>query len=220
MATFRHIALCGGIASGKSTLAELVAREMRRRGARVRRTSFAALLKRLATEVFGMPPERKDRALLIKLGAALRSVDRDVFVRATLREMRAEAAAADAGERAPAVWIVDDLRFANELSALRADSGVDVGGGGGDWMIVKVVAGERARSRRIAALYGDAASEHSARLADPSETALDHLPADAFDCVLNNEDAPDGGLAHARRLCDLAATAGAKTASVREGHRY
>lgn len=159
------IAICGGIASGKSTLARHLAEH------RLQCTSFAKRLKELAQELYGMDPARKDRELLVRLGAVLRALDADVFVNATRREVRG-------GSQNTAGWVIDDLRFLNEYHALRRE----------DWFIVKLDVSVEERRRRIRELYGVDAHMHLAALDHATEFELGALGDDAYDYVVRGDE--------------------------------
>tara|TARA_B100001094_G_scaffold112766_1_gene108706 strand:- start:936 stop:1505 length:570 start_codon:yes stop_codon:yes gene_type:complete len=90
--------------------------------------SFADGLKQAAQEYYDMDPSKKDRCLLQTLGDAMRSVDRDVFAKRCVREItQCEA------ENGRIGIIIDDLRFENELRALREMPGQR-------WLIIKIKA--------------------------------------------------------------------------------
>ena len=172
------LAIAGPMASGKTTLAARLC-EMHP-GIRFHRTSFAERLKTLARELFNM--QNKDRDLLIRLGKHLRDIDANVFAKAVTRRVR-DALYNDVAARN---WIVDDLRFQNELEMLRRNG----------WRIVLLRASEETRTRRLRNLYSpEDAEKHLQNIQDASETDLCALPDRMFDCVLytdtNDTDAVD-----------------------------
>lgn len=155
------------MASGKTTLAARLCEI--HPGIRFHRTSFAERLKTLARELFNM--QNKDRDLLIRLGKHLRDIDANVFAKAVTRRVR-DALYNDVAVRH---WIVDDLRFQNELEMLRSDG----------WRIVLLRASEATRTRRLRNLYSpEDAEKHLRNIQDASETDLCALPDRMFDCVL------------------------------------
>ena len=88
--------------------------------------NFASGLKKVAVEYYDMEPDKKDRRLLQTLGDAMRSVDEDVFARKCVREI------ADCEAKNGRIGVVvDDLRFNNELQALRDMPGKQ-------WLIIKI----------------------------------------------------------------------------------
>lgn len=165
------IAFAGPMASGKTTLANLLCE--RHPGLCFQRTSFAERLKELARELFGM--QSKDRELLIHLGRNLRDIDADVFVNSVICRVHS-ARRNDARARN---WILDDLRFRNEYDALRRDG----------WHIIRLRASEDVRVERLQLLYSPEEAEiHARNLRDASETNLGALSDSMFDCVLYTDD--------------------------------
>ena len=152
------IAFSGKIASGKSTIASSVASM---NGSR--RIGFADKLRDIIRDLYG-PGHEKNRALLTSVGMGLRSVDEDTWVNVVLRET------AGGGS-----WVLDDVRFPNELRGLQRGGGVTVR--------LKVPADVRAR--RVVDRYGeDGAPAHLAYRDHESETGLDSVPDEQFDVVV------------------------------------
>ena len=89
--------------------------------------SFATGLKQAAQEYYEMDPENKDRQLLQTLGDAMRSVDINVFARRCVNEV----AQHEDNHRERVGVVIDDLRFENELQALREMPGPR-------WIIIKI----------------------------------------------------------------------------------
>ena len=75
--------------------------------------SFARGLKEIAVEYYEMKHAAKDRKLLQTLGDAMRSVDKNVFARKTVKDIAEYEA-----QGYPKRVVVDDLRFDNEKEAL------------------------------------------------------------------------------------------------------
>jgi len=119
---YNRVAFVGKMGAGKSHTAKWL-----RDNHNFKIFSFADGLKKAATEYYDMVPEKKDRRLLQTLGDAMRSVDRDVFARRCVREIESWEAQHD--HRVGVV--IDDLRFENELQALRRMPGTR-------WLIIKV----------------------------------------------------------------------------------
>jgi len=147
--------------SGKSAVAAHLARLL---GAE--RISFAQEVRAVVAELYG-PGHEKNRELLTGVGMGLRRVDPDTWVNVVRRTV---------GGAAGRAWVLDDLRFPNELAALRSDG----------WVVVRLSASDRVRAARLARKYGaaGAARGHVPYMCHASETALDATPDSAFDAVV------------------------------------
>jgi hypothetical protein len=88
--------------SGKDTVARLLAEYG------FLRLAFADRMKELATELFGMPPNEKNRPLLVALGRKMRELDERVWADYLVRQMPTD-------QRI----VVTDLRWPWEVEALR-----------------------------------------------------------------------------------------------------
>lgn len=152
------IAFAGKIASGKSTLANAIAERI---GAR--RIGFADKVRAVVGDLYG-PGHDKNRRLLTGVGMGLRAVDPDTWVNVVLEATKAP----------DTNWVLDDIRFPNELHALQRAG----------WMTVRIIVDQAERSRRIIARYGPTAHQHLEYGRHVSETSLDKLPDDAFDYVI------------------------------------
>lgn len=153
------IAICGKMGSGKTFLAdELVARGYVK-------CSFACRVKELATELFGM--KEKDRSLLIRLGAAMRSIDEDVWINTCLRNV----------EKYEFV-VIDDLRMTNEYERLVKEN----------WFTIKVEVDDQERNRRLVQAYGEEkAQNHMKHASSNTENEACLLPDEMFDMVIRNQ---------------------------------
>ena len=78
--------------------------------------SFATGLKEIARDYYDM--KDKDRLLLQNIGDAMRSVDKDVFARKTIRDVEKYEAQCESQDEKSFV-VIDDLRFENEYRALK-----------------------------------------------------------------------------------------------------
>lgn len=146
-----NIAFCGKAGSGKTTCAEILRDELG-----YTPVSFAGLLKGVAALIWD-ERARTDRDKLQRLGVAVRDIDPDAWVNATLREV---ASYTDGRS-----WVNDDLRFPNEYWALK-EAG---------WVIVRVVAD---RPMRVLRLRANGKLQDESQLEHVSETALDDLQPD------------------------------------------
>ena len=103
-----RVAFIGEIGVGKSYMAKWMEKN---HGYKV--FSFARGLKEIAVEYYEMKHAAKDRKLLQTLGDAMRSVDKNVFARKTVKDI-----AEYEGQGYSKRVVVDDLRFDNEKQAL------------------------------------------------------------------------------------------------------
>jgi hypothetical protein len=103
-----RVAFIGEIGVGKSYMAKWMEKN---HGYKV--FSFARGLKEIAVEYYEMKHAAKDRKLLQTLGDAMRSVDKNVFARKTVKHIAEYEA-----QGYPKRVVVDDLRFDNEKEAL------------------------------------------------------------------------------------------------------
>lgn len=153
------IGISGKMAAGKDTLGIYLQERVRSN-----RTAFAKELKETVRRLFGVDPYDKTpyvRMLLQRVGVAMREIDPDVWVNFVMREAETDLAnGADA-------MIVTDLRFPNELEAVRNAGGITV----------RVFVDENVRLARINKLYPGTDRE---KLNHVSETALDDALFDFY----------------------------------------
>lgn len=138
------IGLAGGMASGKTTVGNKLALNFNN----CQLLSFAAPVKDMATNLFGM--HGKDRKLLQGLGTAYRRVDTDVWVKLLIDKFDSKYEAI----------IVDDVRYENEAIALKAHG----------FTIIWLETPLDARISRIKNKYGIESDEHILGLKHCSET--------------------------------------------------
>ena len=171
-----RIALSGKMGSGKSTLGAAIASCLSTAcpsTSDTRRTSFAGPIRAIIEELHG-PNRTKDRDLLTGIGMLHRGFDPDTWLNAVRRQVARGSPTTN--------WVLDDLRFKNEMRGLRADG----------WFIVRLRVTDKERGRRLRCKYGDDATDaHHTRFAKhASETGLDDVPDEAFDLVVVVTDVP------------------------------
>lgn len=107
---------------------------------------------------------RKDRAFLQKVGAALRSVDEDIFIKAAVQKVLDEA---EEMKDERSVVVVDGIRFENEVLQLNA-AGVET---------IYLDIPHDVRIERLKQTYPENWQEHVDRLTDPAEQvySIKHL---------------------------------------------
>lgn len=140
-----RVAFFGPMASGKSYIADYLVREHH-----YTKVSFAAKLKGLAYELYGVQSKDGDgRALLQGLGSDLRKYDPDVWIKYALATMKN----LEGDTKIPAASLVlDDLRYENEGKALKANG----------FTLIQIQASEEVRSRRLLSLYpGTPSASHN-----------------------------------------------------------
>ena len=96
------IAICGKMCSGKTTLAQTIMRM----ADRYKVFSIGGKVKEIAKDLFGST--EKDRPLLIAIGAQMREIDPEVWIKYVIKQTKHETHC-----------IVDDLRYQNEYELLR-----------------------------------------------------------------------------------------------------
>lgn len=158
MGSFPDIAFVGKAGSGKTTCAQYLQDNFG-----YTPMSFAQSLKDVAVRLYG-EQARSDRGLLQDVGLALRTVDPDVFARATVRQIDQLRKVRALDPRASFVAI-DDCRFENEYDALKAAG----------FVFVRLECG---RFQRIDRLKATGKFQNEEQLEHVSETALDHIEMD------------------------------------------
>jgi dephospho-CoA kinase len=155
------IGLCGKMCAGKSFVANRLAEEYQ-----AKIFSFAGKVKEIARDLFNM--KEKDRKLLQDIGKKMRDIDKNVWIDYVLRKT----------ENINNV-IVDDIRYPNELKALRDDG----------FIIFKLTIPEEDRIERIKQTYPNDFQEHLERLNHESEMHITKLDADYT--ILSNSNTID-----------------------------
>ncbi len=156
------IAFAGKIASGKTTIASAISKYIN-----AERIGFADKVREIVRDLYG-PGNEKNRKLLTGVGMGLRAVDPDTWVRVVL----------DATKDSLSNWVLDDIRFPNELRGLQ----------NAGWVTVRLVVSKPERHSRIKKKYGVSAQEHMQYAQHVSETSLDDVDNSAFDYVIDCSD--------------------------------
>lgn len=161
---YPNIAFAGKAGAGKSSAAavlqELVLPGTPAMG--YERLSIAASLKRIAVEIWG-PGADTDRTKLQPLGVDVRRIDPDAWLNLWMIEV------------GNATWpvVCDDLRFVNEWWAAK----------GLGFVLVRIMSPEWCRIDRLKA---NGKWQGPEQLTHESETAIDHLLADADHTIIND----------------------------------
>ena len=146
-----RVAILGKIASGKSTVAEMITRKY----PGTIKLAIAAPIKRIAKTHFGM--KKKDRRLLQIIGNTGRIIDPFVWVNKVVSSLDNEAS-----------YVIDDVRFKNEVETLRRHG----------FTFLYLDVSKKERISRINKLYGIDAPKHIQNMEDVSEVQLKPNDAD------------------------------------------
>ena len=158
-----NIAICGKMASGKTTLAHALRDEA---GFEV--MSLAGAVKRLGRDLFGMVD--KDRPLLQQIGMKMREIRPSVWIDYLVSQ-------ANSVNESQYCVAVDDVRFVNEAKRFKEEG----------WLLVKMDIGEDLQVERLKSTYADNWEMHVANRTDASELEVDEIPLDWFDLVISAE---------------------------------
>ena len=154
------IAISGKMCSGKTTLANKIKEEDNR----YKIYSFGSKVKELATDLFGMDINNKDRSLLISIGTKMREINTDVWVNYILEKTKDEE-----------FCIIDDLRFQNELDLLEKNN----------WKIIHLDIDKQLQIERIKNIYINY-QDHIKNIDDLSEK-LDLKYKNDYILIKNNQ---------------------------------
>jgi len=154
------VALCGKMASGKTTIAEQLTLIIGHTGG-FRIVSMAGEVKRVGRELFGM--EEKDRPLLQQIGMKMREIRESVWLDVLIRE----------SEKHELV-VCDDVRFINEAKTLKEHG----------WVLIKLDIDDDLQKKRLQDAYPDDWKIHWNNRSDASEAEVDKIPLEWFDLVI------------------------------------
>ena len=145
------IAVCGKMASGKTTLADWFVEHHD-----FQKISLAAKVKSIAADLFGMV--HKDRRLLQQIGMKMREIREDVWIDYLINHE---------GNN----LIVDDVRFINEAEKLKAAG----------WTIVRINIDDELQKERLKITYPDDWEVHWNSRQDASEAQVDLIATTLLD---------------------------------------
>ncbi len=145
------IAVCGKMASGKTTLADWFVEHHD-----FQKISLAAKVKSIAADLFGMV--HKDRRLLQQIGMKMREIREDVWIDYLINHD---------GDN----LIVDDVRFINEAEKLKAAG----------WTILRINIDDELQKERLKVTYPDDWEVHWNSRGDSSEAQVDLIATDLLD---------------------------------------
>ena len=153
------IAICGKMASGKTTVAQSLEE--------FQVLSLAGEVKRVGRELFGMKVGEKNRPLLQQIGMKMREIRESVWLDVLIRE-------ANTQEVYGYSVVCDDVRFINEAQTLKEHG----------WILIKLVISDDLQKQRLQDTYGDDWKIHWNNRTDSSETEVDAIPLELFDLVI------------------------------------
>lgn len=179
------IAVSGKMAAGKTTLTNIIQQHHEMQQPQddsffedifsySKQLSLATPVKEVAKEYFFMRENHKDRPLLQKIGQQFRDIRPSVWIDLLIAE--AEKKTEDFAQKGITGCLVcDDVRFPNELDALREDG----------WFLIRLEVDDEIRKKRIKDTYPHDYDVHWANRNEISETALDNYDGN-WDLVLTN----------------------------------
>jgi len=129
------VAITGKMCSGKTTLSKyLVSIEPR-----FQVFSFGKKVKEVASDLFQMDPNFKDRSLLTSIGQKMREIDPDVWANYVVQQTK------DIN-----YCLVDDLRYQNEYELLAKEG----------WKIIQLNVSKEVQEQRIQSMYPENYQDH------------------------------------------------------------
>ena len=172
------IAISGKMCSGKSFCSKLI----KQRYPQFQLFSFAEKLKSVTHDLFWDQFElvggkentisqlHKNRSLYVDVGQRMRDIDPDIWTKYVLKETRGVNFA-----------IIDDLRFKNEMNALKSDG----------WKLIRLNINREQQIRRLQSTYINS-DEHILGLDSETEKDLDDVSDSEFDLVLDQSEGEGG----------------------------
>ena len=145
-----RIGITGKMCSGKTYVSNYLSQTYN-----LSKFSFASKVKNLASELFDM--KGKDRKLIQTLADKIKDIDKDVWVKCTLKQI---------GNKENVV--IDDLRFENELKYLREN----------DFIIIRLNVNGDDQALRLSRKYPESYMSHLERKSHNSERDIDNLSVD------------------------------------------
>ena len=153
------IAICGKMASGKTTLADWFVDNHD-----FLKISLAAKVKEIGVNLFGM--KQKDRRLLQQIGMKMREIKEDVWIDYLINLQ------VDEGEN----LVIDDVRFINEVEKLKSAG----------WTIIRINIDEGLQCERLKKTYDDW-EVHWNNRTDVSEAQVDLISDNLVDLEITAE---------------------------------
>ena len=166
------IAICGKMASGKTTLAEYLVNEYHETS----KFSLADAVKRFARFVYDIPEGHKDRVAFQKIGdGARKELYENIWIDTLLNKI-AHYEVVSNNKGFIKNFIIDDVRYVNEVLELKNDG----------WLIIKLEIDEELQKERLINTYPKDWEIHFNARNHPSETEIDLITEDMVDLVIKS----------------------------------
>ena len=164
------VALCGKMASGKTTIAENFISDY----SFFQRVSLADAVKRFARFIFDIPEGHKDRVAFQKMGdGARRFLYEDVWIDVLLKEVEFEETHGNMEH-----FVIDDVRYKNEVIKLKENG----------WLVIKIDIHDDLQIERLKNAYPENWQTHVDARNHASDAEMDDIPDRLFDLVIKAED--------------------------------
>jgi len=166
------IAICGKMASGKTTLAEYIVHDYQDTA----RFSLAEAVKRFARFVYDIPEDHKDRVAFQKIGdGARKELYENIWIDTLLNEIAHHEVVSN-NEGFIKNFVIDDVRYINEVIELKNEG----------WLIIKLEIDEDLQKERLMNTYPKDWKTHYNARNHPSETEIDLITEDMVDLVIKS----------------------------------
>jgi len=129
------VAITGKMCSGKTTLSNYLCKIE----PRFQVFSFGKKVKQIASDLFQMDPNVKDRSLLISIGQKMREIDSEVWSNYVIQQCKNKE-----------FCLIDDLRYQNEYEALITNG----------FKIIQMTISDDLQEKRIKKVYPDNYKDH------------------------------------------------------------
>jgi len=160
-----RIALCGKMASGKTTVAEYLEAVNG-----FERFSLAKAVKEYANFLFDIPEGHKDRVAYQKVGdGGRKKLYENLWIDTLLHQVKLSN---------PKLAVVDDVRYLNEVKILQ-EAG---------WKIIKIEIDDELQVERLKKTYPLDWKTHANARTHASESEVDSITAEMVDLVINATD--------------------------------
>ena len=163
------IAICGKMASGKTTMAEWL--ELNHDYVKF---SLAGAVKEFGNFLFNIPEGEKDRLAYQKVGDGARGyLFEDVWIKTLFRKVERHCGTPYKTHNI----VVDDVRYENEVHKLKANG----------WVLIKINIDDELQLRRLKKTYPNDWKTHADARAHPSEAEVDEIDEELFDFIIEAE---------------------------------
>ena len=155
------VALCGKMASGKTTMAKKIVESLG-----FNRFSLATGVKDFGNYLFDIPKGHKDRIAYQKVGEGGRNfLYPEIWIEVLLKSIESSGLQN---------IVVDDVRYENEINRFK-EAG---------WKIVKINIEDNHQVERLQKTYPDDWETHAKSRNHPSESEIDTVDANNFDLII------------------------------------